>query len=212
MANYFLKVDKDLFKLGLNPTEILLLAQIIEFNTNTGDCFMSNQKLAEQFGVSEKTISRAVANLESKGLIRRDTKNVQKGKERHMTADMSKIAAFTKDNLTLGNTNNNLTKDKMTLAEETNCPLRKGQNDSIKDNTNNINKEDKRGIDEESLTSFGLSSSIPEFGQGESLSNPICVDREWMRKEYNQKPQNWKQYPSVRVFYHAPTGLYYKVR
>lgn len=43
MANVFLKVDKDLFKLGLNPTQILILAQVIEFNTNTGDCFISNE-------------------------------------------------------------------------------------------------------------------------------------------------------------------------
>ena len=31
MANVFLKVDKDLFSLDLNPTEILTLAQIMEF-------------------------------------------------------------------------------------------------------------------------------------------------------------------------------------
>jgi hypothetical protein len=31
MTNKFLKVDKDWFKLGLNPTEILIIAQIAEF-------------------------------------------------------------------------------------------------------------------------------------------------------------------------------------
>jgi hypothetical protein len=31
MNNVFLKVNKDLFKLKLNPTEILLLAQIMEY-------------------------------------------------------------------------------------------------------------------------------------------------------------------------------------
>lgn len=42
MTNYFLKVNKDLFSLGLTPIEILILAQIMEFNNNTGDCFISN--------------------------------------------------------------------------------------------------------------------------------------------------------------------------
>ena len=66
MAKVFLKVDKDLFSKGLNPTEILILAQIIEFDTNTGDCFISDKQLAEQFGVSIKTVSRAIEALENK--------------------------------------------------------------------------------------------------------------------------------------------------
>ena len=40
--NIPLKVYKDLFKLGLNPTELMVLSQIIEFQVNTNDCFISN--------------------------------------------------------------------------------------------------------------------------------------------------------------------------
>ena len=90
MAN-FLQVNKDYFELGLNPTEILLLAQIEEFNRTTGDFFMSDCALASKFGVSEKTISRALKSLEDKGLIIRETKNVQSGKERHIKSTTDKM-------------------------------------------------------------------------------------------------------------------------
>ena len=76
MPNLFLKVDKDLFNLGLNPTEILLLAQVIEFNTNSKECFMTDAQFAANFGVSPKTISRALDRLEKEGFIIRETKTI----------------------------------------------------------------------------------------------------------------------------------------
>ena len=104
MNNLFLKVNKDLFKLKLNPTEILLLAQILEYQTNTGDFFMSDEVLANNFGVSSKTISRALTSLEGKKFITRNTKNTKSGKERHITAHIDKIEEA-------------LAKDKMTVAD-----------------------------------------------------------------------------------------------
>ena len=145
MTNLFMKVNKDLFKLGLNPTEILILAQVMEFNTNTGNCFISDKVLAEQFGVSEKTISRTIKGLEDKGLLTRNTQNVKGGKTRYMSANLAAINAAlpkeqTKDNLSVVNTNNGqndcCTKDKLSVV--------KGQNDLIKDNIiDNILKEKK---------------------------------------------------------------------
>lgn len=143
MTNIFLKVSKDLFKLGLNPTEILILAQVIEFESNTNDCFMSNKAFSELFGVSESTIKRALDNLESSGFITRETKNCQKGKERHIKANIEKIdEKLAKLKKNLANENNNSAKVKMDLAEGSKCTLRKGQNELIKDNTNKINTKD----------------------------------------------------------------------
>ena len=130
MANGFLQIDKSLFKLGLNPTEILVLAQIMEYNRTTGDFFMSDDAMSKQFGVSSKTISRALTVLEDKKLIVRETKNIQKGKERHIK--------LTRDNLTVDSS----TRDKMSVPQETNCPLPKGQNDLIKEKNKNINIKD----------------------------------------------------------------------
>lgn len=183
MTNLFLKVNKDLFSLGLTPIEILILAQIMEFNTNTGDCFISNQTLAAQFGVSEKTISRSVANLEGKGFITRNTENVQKGKERHMTADLAKIDAAAKDKLTLGSKTNESAKDKMTFPERTNCPFPKGQNDSIKYNSNKIKEEDNKEIDESAFRFAQAVSSISQEAQELEAISPEALIRMGARYE-----------------------------
>lgn len=92
MTDKFLKVNKDLFLLGLNPIEILVLAQIIEFNTNTGDCFMSDKAFAQAFGVSESTIKRAIKLLEDNSFIKRETKSIQNGRERHIKVNLDAIA------------------------------------------------------------------------------------------------------------------------
>lgn len=138
MTHLFLKVNKDLFKLGLNPTEILVLAQVMEFNTNTGDCFMSDKAFAEMLNVSEKTISRTMKALEDKGLIKRETKNIRNGKERHIKSNIQKLEEqIAMDKLSVVES----TTDKMTVVQRTNCPLRNGQNDLIKDNS--IEKKEK---------------------------------------------------------------------
>ena len=63
----------------------------MEFQTNTGDCFISDKVLAENFGVSESTISRSLKALEAKGLITRSTKNTNSGKERHLVVNLEEI-------------------------------------------------------------------------------------------------------------------------
>ena len=121
MTNIFLKINKDLFNLGLNPTEILVLAQVMEFNVNTNDCFISDKQLASMFGVSEKTIQRAIKVLEDKKYIKRETKNIKGGKERHLFIDFAQIeAALTTDKMTVENTQSNLTTDKMSVEQRTN--------------------------------------------------------------------------------------------
>lgn len=142
MTNLFLKVNKDFFKLGLNPTEILLLSQIMEFNTNTGDCFMSDKAFSESFGVSESTISRELKVLEKRGLITRTTKNVRGGKERHITINADKIEQ-------------ELTSVKMKVDSDiqaancslstVNLPVDNKQNDLIKDNIKDKKEKDNYG-------------------------------------------------------------------
>ena len=146
MTNLFLKVNKDLFNLGLNPTEILLISQIMEFNTNTGDFFMSDKVLAEQFGVSDKTISRTMTSLEQRGFIKRETKNVKGGKVRHIKVCQENIdKALTKDNLSVVDQKKDEQGTNCLLSKD-NLSVGKGQNDLIKDNI--IDKErDNIGVD-----------------------------------------------------------------
>lgn len=149
MTNIFLKVNKDFFKLGLNPTEILILSQILEFNTNTGDCYMTDKAFAEAFGVSDKTISRAIGNLVDMKYLDRDTKSVQRGKERHLKVNIPIIEAKLKDSTTdkmslVENNTSQSTTDKMSLPEQTNCPLGNGQNDLIKDKGKDNKKDNSK--------------------------------------------------------------------
>jgi DNA-binding transcriptional MocR family regulator len=81
--------------------------------------------MAEQFGVGDKTVSRALNHLEELGYITRETKNIKGGKERHI---------HTTDKMTLVNDDKRPTTDKMSVVQQSNCPLYNGQNDSIKDN------------------------------------------------------------------------------
>ena len=127
MSNYFMKVNKELFKSGLSPLEILIVSQIEEFNINTGDCFISDATLAENFGVSESTVKRAIKALEEKGYITRETRNVKGGKVRHM-----RIAKTYKCQ------NEPCTSVKMNFD--------KVQNDTIKDNIKHNSLKDNYGL------------------------------------------------------------------
>lgn len=187
MANYFLKVDKDLFKLGLNPTEILLLAQIIEFDTNTGDCFMSNKVFAENLGVSESTIKRELDKLEEKGFITRDTKNIQKGKERHIKVNMDKYKA--KSKLNLAEDDKKSTKSNLNLAEGSKCPLRKEQNEPIKDNIEKITTRDNiSGIIQPSVEVIPYREpEVEEVKKPDgTINNPYLVSRDWLIERHNE--------------------------
>lgn len=169
----FLAIDKRLLGKGLNPTELLVYSQIAEYNRTTGDCFISDKTMAEMFGVSDKTISRALTALEDKKLIRRETKNVRGGKERHI---------FTTDKMTVDSS-----------LQPTNCPLTtvilsidNRQNDLIKENIIEKEKDNYR-VDEESLASLGLSSSTQPTGQKE-------------RKEESQKPEVMTAHEAIKKF------------
>lgn len=183
MTKLFLKVNKDLFKLGLNPTELLILAQIIEFDNNTGDCFISDEVLAENFGVSKSTISRSIKSLVDKGLVNKDTKNAKGGKIRHLSAKIDKIEEIlkemkkeeekeeeqlTKVNLTVDNESKSSQMSNCLLTTS-NLTIDKEQNDSIKD----------KGIDK------GIDKKGEEIPVEGSMENPIAASKEWLADRYN---------------------------
>lgn len=159
MNNIFLKVNKDLFKLGLNPTEILILAQVMEFNTNTGNCFITDKQLAEQFGVSDKTISRSMKKLEDLGFITRETKNVKGGKERVIKYNSSNVEQkLTKDNLSV----DKVSQGTKCLLSRDNLSIDKGQNDLIKDNIKEKEKDNNGEIETPSAYSISLRNKPEE--------------------------------------------------
>lgn len=136
MTNLFLKVNKDLFKLGLNPTQIFIVAQVMEYNNNTGDCFISDKTLAEMLNVSVSTISREMKKVEELGFISRSTKNIKGGKERHITINIEAIEnALTISKLPSDNKQN----DYCTMGK---MPNVNKQNDLRKDNSEEDNERE----------------------------------------------------------------------
>lgn len=72
----FLQVDKDLLGKGLKSIDVLILAQVKEFERNKCECFLTNEQFAEMFGESVSTIKRSLDKLENMKLIKRDTKYI----------------------------------------------------------------------------------------------------------------------------------------
>ena len=83
MTDKFLKLNKDLWKLKLNANKQQILSYIMEFDKNTGDCFISDETFSMYLNTSKSTVSREIKALEQMGYLIRNTKNVKGGKERH---------------------------------------------------------------------------------------------------------------------------------
>lgn len=165
MYNNFLRIDGNMFRLGLNAEEIIILAKIMEFHYNTGKVFVSNDTFAELCGCSVKTVDRRVKHLEELGLIIRDTKTSQKGKERKILFQEAKYLELAKgQNVHCENTNSN-PMDKLSIAEGTKCLLPNGQNDSIKENR-------KEKLEIEKFENFQQSQAPVET----SLKSPEVVE------------------------------------
>lgn len=163
----FLAINNDFFKLGLNPTQLLLLAKIDELVRNCGDCYMSDKAFADTFGVSESTIKREMKKLDEEfSYITRETKNIKGGKERHIKINYNQIKQkLTSINLNLVNEDNEVLQGSNCPLTSINLTLDKGQNDTIKENLKEKEKE-KGGIDNSSsLRSDEL--SIPKMSPEE---------------------------------------------
>lgn len=134
--NTFLKVDKDLFNLGLNPAQILIIAQVMEFQRNNCDCYITDKQLSENFGVSEKTISREIKNLIDLQFLSKETTNTRSGRKRKL------YIKYPTDNLTGANGQND-------LCPTDNLSNANGQNDLIKDNIkDNIKEKEKEAAED----------------------------------------------------------------
>ena len=63
----------------------------MEFDKNTGDCFISDETFSMYLNTSKSTVSREIKALEEMGYLIRNTKNVKGGKERHLKVNQKKI-------------------------------------------------------------------------------------------------------------------------
>jgi hypothetical protein len=65
----FLKVDKRLFALDLNPSEILTFAYVDQFR-GAKVCFASNETIGKEIGLCERQVRRNLAKLKKQRLVR----------------------------------------------------------------------------------------------------------------------------------------------
>jgi DNA-binding Lrp family transcriptional regulator len=73
MDNKFLAINKNYFDIGLKSVDILIIAQIEEFQRNHRECYITNKQFSEISGESEDTIKRSLRKLEKMNVIKRNT-------------------------------------------------------------------------------------------------------------------------------------------
>lgn len=150
MSNLFLKVDKDLFKIGLSPIEILIVAQVLDFQLKKMDCYISNESFAKDFSMSEKTVGRAIKSLEDKGILSRQSTNTRNGKLRYMTINTDKITEISKgqnDPCESNESNDKeISKGQFVPSAKVNLSNSKGQDDPIKEKEKEKKENQENGF------------------------------------------------------------------
>lgn len=71
MTNTFLAINKKYLNLGLKSIDILIIAQIEEFERTNRQCYITNKQFSELFGESESTIKRSIDKLSEFNIISR---------------------------------------------------------------------------------------------------------------------------------------------
>ena len=143
MTDKFLKVNKDLLGIGLAPIEILIISQVLEFQTKDMDCFVSNETFAKDYNVSQSTISRAITTLKNKGFLNSVEKRTRQGTTRYLTVNVGKIEEVS-------------TKQNADSIEDSTCHFAQSalsnltnstkQNDLVKDNIKDNNIKEKENL------------------------------------------------------------------
>lgn len=195
MTNLFLKINKDLFALNLEPIQILIVAQVMEFQANKCDCYMSNEALAKNFGVSENTIKRALNKLEEKNFI---TRSRNKDGKRFMVFNQSAyeqaLLALRKgqnDPCDNKGQNGRLPRAKLAPTEGQNGPIKDKRKDKLKDNNSDC----------------PLGNHAEEAQEEGSLDNPIEQEKEWFINHYGLYTQ-----PNPAIKRYLYNGKYYKIK
>lgn len=137
MTNLFLKLNKDFFRLELNPTEMIILAQVMEYQTNSKVCYMTNEQFAAMLSVSASTVSRALSRLAAENYI---TITDPKSKKRTLLFNQAVVEAKLSQIAEVKDAETEKPKqiDEVNLS---NLPKKPKQNDSIKDNKKIILKD-----------------------------------------------------------------------
>lgn len=76
MKGNFLAINKKYYGLGLKSIDLLIIAQVEEFQRNGCECYVTNEQFSEQFGESVDTVKRSLNKLENLDIITRHTTSI----------------------------------------------------------------------------------------------------------------------------------------
>ena len=203
MTDKFLKLNKDLWKLKLNANKQQILSYIMEFDKNTGDCFISDETFSMYLNTSKSTVSREIKAFEKMGYLIRNTKNVKGGKERHLKVNQKKIEED------ISNVNLSLVAPQQSkyLLSNVNQPSDNKQNDIIKDKLKDNLKDNKEIL---STDVDKISYEIPEVEEvkdGSRVEKSIPIAKEEAKKMI----ESGSTYRQLKGQFFIIDNLYYQV-
>jgi len=177
MENKFLAIDKKYFNREFKSIELLIIAQIEEFERNNCECYITNEQLSDMFGESISTIKRALSSLETKGMIKRKTSTVsnngQKSKQRILS--ISKVQNepnLNQNDVKKSNKQGSDAKKVRFKNEESkvhNEPIKENKKENKKDNNNN--NDFNRIID--ALSNKGIDAAMEDIIRGYKFSKNL---------------------------------------
>lgn len=177
MENKFLAIDKKYFNKEFKSIELLIIAQIEEFERNNCECYITNEQLSDMFGESISTIKRALSSLETKGIIKRKTSTVsnngQKSKQRILS--ISKVQNepnLNQNDVKKSNKQGSDAKKVRFKNEESkvhNEPIKEKKKENKKDNNNN--NDFNRIID--ALSNKGIDATMEDIIRGYKFSKNL---------------------------------------
>ena len=178
---YYLKIPKKYFKQGLSPTELLIVSQVMEFSNNEKPCYVTDAQMAENFGISEKTISRTLKDLEKRNIITRDTKVINGKKTRTLMADTNNLSPREKradtDKLSVTSSDSSYGQidpshtDNLSVPIQSNCPSPNGQIDLIKDKGKDNLKDNSPEITQQQLSLLANPQPMGEDEEWQYVAN-----------------------------------------
>ena len=177
MENKFLAIDKKYFNKEFKSIELLIIAQIEEFERNNCECYITNEQLSDMFGESISTIKRALSSLETKGIIKRKTSTVSNNgrKSKQRILSISKVQNepnLNQNDVKKSNKQGSDAKKVRFKNEESkvhNEPIKEKKKENKKDNNNN--NDFNRIID--ALSNKGIDATMEDIIRGYKFSKNL---------------------------------------
>lgn len=221
MDNRFLAINKEYFGKGLKSIDILILAQIEEFQRNKCQCYVTNEQFSEMFGESDSTIKRSLKKLEDAKYICRNTHvvegNGKANRQRILALGANKVTVGTPirkckgQNKKMEGSNINDGKVKKADCEGHIEPIKNNLKEKVKENLKNNKPEEENAnaIKDEKWGKREIKDLT--YNEGEEISKAIRSNKDTyanLQKKYGlvfgsvtkNFPKQWQSEKNARAY------------